>query len=279
VLLAGHPNDRDWGKVNESAASEMEEARVQCKENDHRRGNFNTLRYGISHGGGRTKPMNYSHKSPEMEELVRQLNNHPTFLRIASFQNCTYLSSISHTLLIGVDGPAAFSTFAPDLYKYYVDTLTPLYDDDDALQRPFNCSIYPAVAYNLGPQTVCKRHFDFANLAFGWCAVTAVGRFDAEKGGHLILWELGLVVEFPPGSTIFLPSAVVSHSNVPISQHETRCSFTQYAAGALFQWVESGFQTLKNWKKSLSTTQRIQFDEENKERWNMGVGLFAVLRS
>lgn len=130
----------------------------------------------------------------------------------------------------------------------------PLYTADDTLQRPFEHSVFPAVTYNLGPQTVCERHFDFANLAFGWCAVAAIGRFNSEKGGHLILWELGLVIEFPAGSTIFLPSAVVSHSNVPISQHETRCSFTQYAAGALFQWVESGFQTLKNQKKLLSKT-------------------------
>ena len=113
-------------------------------------------------------------------------------------------------------------------------------------------------------------------MAFGWCAVTALGTFDSEKGGHLILWELGLVIEFPAGSTIFLPSAVVSHSNVPIAQDEIRYSFTQYAAGALFQWVESGFQTLKDQKKSLSAAQRKDLEDKNKERWNMGLGLFRL---
>ena len=150
----------------------------------------------------------------------------------------------------------------------------PLYKDDPTLQRPFERCIYPAVTYNLGPRTVCERHFDSANLAFGWCAVTALGQFDSQKGGHLILWELGLVIEFPAGSTIFLPSAVVSHSNVPVAQAETRYSFTQYAAGGLFQWVESGFQTLKSQKKSLSTEQRMDFENKRKERWNMGLGLF-----
>lgn len=111
-------------------------------------------------------------------------------------------------------------------------------------------------------------------MAFGWCAVTALGQFDSQKGGHLILWELGLVIEFPAGSTIFLPSAVVSHSNVPVAQDETRYSFTQYAAGGLFQWVESGFQTLKSQKKSLPSEQRMDFENKNKERWNMGLGLF-----
>jgi len=32
-----------------------------------------------------------------------------------------------------VNGLAAFSTFAPDLYKYYTDTLLPLYKDDNGL--------------------------------------------------------------------------------------------------------------------------------------------------
>ena len=89
-----------------------------------------------------------------------------------------------------------------------------------------------------------------------------------------MLRELGLVIEYPAGSTIVLPSAVVSHSNVPIAQDETRYSFTQYAAGALFQWVESGFQTLKNQKKSLSTTQRKDLEDKGKGRWDMGLGLF-----
>ena len=77
----------------------MENARAQCKEDDHRRGNFNTLRYGVSHGGGHTCPMNFSHQSPEMEDLVRHLNNHPTFLRLAAFQNCMYLAPLLHALL------------------------------------------------------------------------------------------------------------------------------------------------------------------------------------
>jgi len=98
VLLAGHP--RDWTDVNESASDEMEKARVQCRGSHHPRGDFNTLRYGVSHGGGRTQPMNFSHRSQEMKELVCQLNDHPTFVRIAQFHNCTSLSSLTCFLLI-----------------------------------------------------------------------------------------------------------------------------------------------------------------------------------
>jgi len=51
---------------------------------------------------------------------------------------------------------------------------------------------------------------------------------------HFILWELGLVIEFFPGSTILLLLAIVIHSNTSISKDETCYLFTQYAAGALF---------------------------------------------
>jgi len=60
---------------------------------------------------------------------------------------------------------------------------------------------------------------DFGNLPYGWCAITSLGPFDPKRGGHLVLWDLQLVIEFPPGSTILIPSAVLQHSNIPIHQN------------------------------------------------------------
>jgi hypothetical protein len=83
--------------------------------------------------------------------------------------------------------------------------------------------------YNLGPHTVCKPHIDFANLLFGYCAVTALGRFDHKSGGHLGLDEYKLILEFPCGTTTLIQSGIV-HSNVEVGEGERRFSFTQYAA-------------------------------------------------
>ncbi|KAJ7937906.1 hypothetical protein B0H13DRAFT_1580401, partial [Mycena leptocephala] len=66
--------------------------------------------------------------------------------------------------------------------------------------------------------------------------------FDPDFGGHLVLWDLKLVIRFPPGATILIPSAIVRHSNVPIRPDERRCSFTQYTAGGLFRWIRDGFK-------------------------------------
>ncbi|KAJ7724706.1 hypothetical protein B0H14DRAFT_2268574, partial [Mycena olivaceomarginata] len=69
------------------------------------------------------------------------------------------------------------------------------------------------------------------------CAVQSLGPFNAAKGGHLVLWDLKMVVEFPTGALILLPSATISHFNVALEVGEERISFTQFTAGGLFWWV------------------------------------------
>ncbi|KAJ3718182.1 hypothetical protein C8R42DRAFT_548423, partial [Lentinula raphanica] len=87
------------------------------------------------------------------------------------------------------------------------------------------------------------KHRDFLNWPFGWCAITALGTFDATRSAQLILWELKLVIDFPHAATVLIPSAVITHSNMPVAEGDTRMSFTQYTAGSIFRWVENGCQT------------------------------------
>lgn len=92
-----------------------------------------------------------------------------------------------------------------------------------------------------------------------------------------MLWDLQLVIEFPPGSTILLPSAVIRHSNTAIQNGEERYSFTQYTAGGLFRWVDHGFQKEKEYHASLSEGQRLAEEEAMRRRWAMGLSLFSTL--
>lgn len=135
-------------------------------------------------------------------------------------------------------------------------------------------SVFACATMNLGPQVRCHRHLDSQNLAYGWCAITAFGDFDPTRGGHLILWDLNIAVEFPPGSTILIPSSALVHSNTPIQADETRLSFTQYSAGAIFRWVDNCLLTekeLEEWDKDLYklTLQLKSF------RWRVGLGLYS----
>ena len=161
--------------------------------------------------------------------------------------------------------------FAPELHKFYGETLDALCEKDPSLKRNFQNNVFACATCNLGPQSIAHVHTDHLNFGPGWCAITAFGDYDPTKGGHLILWDLKIAIEFPPGSTIFIPSAILRPSNVPLAgKDETRYALIQYSAGGLFRWVECGHQTLKDFKAS-----GLKFAQTAKERWERGVGLFS----
>ena len=58
-----------------------------------------------------------------------------------------------------------------------------------------------------------------------------------------------VVIEFPPGSCILIPSAVISHSNIPVQEHEERASITSYCPGGLLRFEAAGCRTLKQMRK------------------------------
>ena len=172
-----------------------------------------------------------------------------------------------------------FATWAPNLYTYYVDHMRPLYAKYPRLKRNFLNSVFACCTFNFGPTTCTFDHTDPGNLPFGWCAITALGNFDPTLGGHLVLWDLKIVIEFPPGSTILIPSAALRHSNAAIQQGKTCYLFTQYTAGGLFCWVDQGYQMAYSYANKLSKVQKVKEAARGEERWSMGVGLFSTLNS
>jgi hypothetical protein len=140
-------------------------------------------------------------------------------------------------------GQGCFTTFAPKIFDYCKATLKKLFSKNKGtLVSNFSNSIYPAVTFNCGPDTACLEHVDDANTAYMLCAVTSLGDYDPTKGGHLVVHPLQKFYQFPPGSTILLPSALVAHGNTPVAKGETRMSVTQYCSGGLLRWVEYGFR-------------------------------------
>jgi len=127
--------------------------------------------------------------------------------------------------------------FAPTLRKFTTDTMEKVKGSIPSLQYPFEDHSFSALTFNIGPAACTVPHKDVMNLTWGWCAVTSLGNYDHTKGGHLVLWDLDLAIEFPPHSTIFIPSAIVSHSNTAIGPEERRSAVTQHNSMGLFRWV------------------------------------------
>jgi hypothetical protein len=124
-------------------------------------------------------------------------------------------------------------------------------------------------------------HTDFNNVAYGLCGITALGNFDPTLGGHLVLFDLGLVIEFPPGSTVLIPSSVLRHGNTPVvGEGVQRMSFTQYCAGGLFRWVDYGFQTGVTLNQTAMGRQKKKaLDGKLEERIEAALGLFSTASS
>ncbi|KAF9076935.1 hypothetical protein BDP27DRAFT_1414065 [Rhodocollybia butyracea] len=125
---------------------------------------------------------------------------------------------------------AAFATWFPSNYAKLHCQNADLVQKLPELKPNFDNSVYSCMSVNFGPAMWSYIHTDSKNDPTVPCTVTAGGTYDRTQGGHIILWDLKLVLEFPPGATIILPSALIRHSNIPIRKGETRISVTQYTA-------------------------------------------------
>lgn len=81
-----------------------------------------------------------------------------------------------------------------------------------------------------------------------------------------------MIIEFPPGSLILIPSSVIRHGNTPVQEDERRYSFTQYCAGALFRWVHNGFVP----EYALTDKARKEAYGKKGERWREALGMYSV---
>ncbi|TFK36611.1 hypothetical protein BDQ12DRAFT_609640, partial [Crucibulum laeve] len=260
ACLVGQPCNPSYTKSCHHAYKEIMEGCQSTAstedEQTHHRGNYPAVHIGVTMPPGGSHPTNLCSGShgPMVERLLQ--NGH--IKHIASFAE------------------AAFSLWVEGLYEHYKQHSNALLAHHQHLHRIFSKSVFSAVMFNFGPQVWTRKHCDSQNLAFGWCAIQVLGIFDHTKGGHLVLPDLRLVAEFPSGSLILLPSAMLTHANVPVGDGESRASFTQYSSGGLFHYVDNGFQT--------DTCLQKEDPDEFKHictlkasYWSLGLKLFSKL--
>ncbi|KAJ7823337.1 hypothetical protein B0H14DRAFT_2370197, partial [Mycena olivaceomarginata] len=225
VLIAPPLPGEDWDSVLKAATEAMREARDKmtfpASAFHHRRAyaegeGFPTAARGFAFGGGREKVGN---------------------IKASSAQNAAAMEGAAER------PEPHFQTLCYPIYADYHTTKQTLLQQNSHLHRTFARSPFTTVTANLGPISVSLPHADFGNKADGMCLIGALGDFDADQGGHFMCWDYDLIIRFPPGCSILIPSAVVTHSNTPIQDGEERFSLIQYSAGGLFRWVDNGFQS------------------------------------
>ncbi|KAF8875366.1 hypothetical protein BD779DRAFT_1790195 [Infundibulicybe gibba] len=243
VVLFPGPCGPGWKEVTTRMASKINNLRTACTINNkhlhHRRGDFAALDWAVSFGGGQQANSDVSRVSQCMSK--------------------------------------AFMMYYPAMEKYYRETLHQVcakYPD----AKPPPGGLFAGKTINMGPKAICKPHVDSANLGAGICPVFATGNFDHRNGGHLVLQELKLAIQFPPGCYIFFPSALITHWNLPIQQDETRYSLTWYTAAGLFRWCHNDGKTDKK-ALTVAKDKKVYIEqkkEENQGRFSTMVARFPI---
>lgn len=123
----------------------------------------------------------------------------------------------------------------------------------------------------MGPSSTTTRHVDNLNSPLVMCGVTSLGPYDHKQGGHFVLYDLKLIIEFPSGWTALLPSATLCHGNTRIQEGERRYSITQYIPGSLFRWVRHKFRLAKN----VPDEERAELDGTSEDRIRHAWSLFS----
>ncbi|KAJ3898323.1 hypothetical protein F5879DRAFT_994920 [Lentinula edodes] len=222
-----------------------------------RRGDFAFRTTGFGYGNGRKQPLNFRINGEENKRAVDDLLKNPAIRRVAGFQQ------------------SVFNSYSHKTYVEYQTTNQQLLRRHPHLRANFPGSPYAALTINAGPQSFSPPHQDPDNTVHGWCADTPLAKYNPDLGGHLVLWELRLAIRFPPGSTILFPSALITHSTVPIQGGETRFALIQYSSGRLFRWVANGFQSDKSFMSKASKDAIKERQLSCLRRWKVSLSRFT----
>ncbi|KAF9024151.1 hypothetical protein BDP27DRAFT_1248807, partial [Rhodocollybia butyracea] len=121
----------------------------------------------------------------------------------------------------------------PKLHAVYTSLGQKIVETDNpAIKHSFPRCCYPACHLNMHNSGTIY-HSNFWNWLFSMCAVFCSGKFDHKRGAHFIAWGLGVVAEFRPGSTVYIPSAAVPHANSSIALGECRHSMAFFLLAGL----------------------------------------------
>ncbi|KAJ7791303.1 hypothetical protein B0H14DRAFT_2395735, partial [Mycena olivaceomarginata] len=223
VLIAPPLPGEDWDPVLKAATAAMREARDKMAfpagAYHHRQAyaegeGFPTCTRGCAFGGGRERVGNIKASSAKNTTAMEELLDNLSVIRMATYP-------IPH-----------FQTLCYPIFADYHATKQTVLQKTCPCTAPSPAAPSPTSLPTSAPSPSPRPTPTLVTKPTG-CALSApLGDFNADQGGHLVCWDYDLIVRFPPGCSILIPSAVVTHSNTPIQDGEERFSLIQYSAGS-----------------------------------------------
>ncbi|KAK7054023.1 hypothetical protein R3P38DRAFT_2381946, partial [Favolaschia claudopus] len=146
---------------------------------------------------------------------------------------------------------------------------------------PCEASVFSAATVELGgphrTRSDWRGHIPPFEAAV-WSILTAAGTYRSIYGGHLIVWDLGLVIQFPAGSSILVPTGIVRYSFVEVRPGEDRFSILQWAGSGVRRFVENGYKTDIDFAREASEEQHNMREDRRTESHLVASELFPLPR-
>ncbi|KAJ7608826.1 hypothetical protein DFH06DRAFT_1017486, partial [Mycena polygramma] len=199
---------------------------------------------------------NVDHKLANLVELSLLLKD-ANIRDIAAFQN------------------AIFESFSPKMFAYCENAMDLIFKHEPDLRREYP-GAFAGCEFNLGDLGSAPRIHD-RDLLHGWRALTALGKYDARYGGDLVLWDKGLIVRFPPGTTILFPAALMRYSFVGVRDGEAQYHFAQFCSGGLFRYILNGYVNDALYESNASRREMAQMDIARRRRLDASVKMFSTI--
>ncbi|ESK88234.1 hypothetical protein Moror_5492, partial [Moniliophthora roreri MCA 2997] len=181
-FIAGQPHSFEATLVEFQQIMEWAEERIRFGDRNRRGPHYKMIGMGPSMGGGQKQPMclraGDNGKNGEVLDEVR--NNW-------AVNNVAWL----HDHCLGA--------IWPKIHALYTRIIQLIFEKTGERPNFKNCCF--AGSYFNFRNAFSLEHYDHLNFYCGLCVVFNAGKFDASKGGHIILWELGGRTDEPDALT------------------------------------------------------------------------------
>ncbi|KAJ7821084.1 hypothetical protein B0H14DRAFT_2832086 [Mycena olivaceomarginata] len=217
--------------------------RAACDKMSFPPRNFPAPARGFAFGGGRQTVGNIKALSPANQAAMDKLLEDESIWRMATYPI------------------PVFQSLCFPIYSDYHCTKQQLLQKNPHLCRTFPRSPFTAVTDLRLPPTwgpsPCLPPIRTPPTRPTACAsLPLLSAFDPDQGGHLVCWDYNLLICFPLGCSVLIPSAVVTHSNTPIQ-------------------AANGFRSDRQWAASATPADLVHQEEERATRCRTALQKFA----
>ncbi|KAJ7694249.1 hypothetical protein B0H17DRAFT_1199496 [Mycena rosella] len=132
---------------------------------------------------------------------------------------------------------------------------------------PSESSVFSAATFKFGGPHRCKTLGSGIPDRFQagkWSVLTALGKYASLHGGHVIFWDLGLVVCFPSSSSILIPTGIV------------RYSFVKWARSGITRWFTNGCREDVEFAVKATKKEYVAWEERRKQQHAEAIEEFPI---